>query len=238
MPFDALAFSGCGTLNFYQTGVSSALQRRGLSPELLFAGSSAGSGLSALLAGGVDAREILSVASELLHPHRGKNLLFSPLVLQDFADRFLETFVDDALHEAIGKRVHISITRIKPWGNLLVNQFTSAEDLRQAIRASCHIPSVRYPSVMFRGQRCIDGGFSVNNPSVGQRCLRVSPFFFDLRMKIRPRRFTPPWWTVIAPSAGRAQRLFSQGAQDGERYLKSVEGAFMTSGEPEIETRL
>ena len=224
MSFDALAFSGCGALNFYQTGVSCALQRRGLSPDLLYAGSSAGSGLSVLLAGGVDAREVFNVASELLHPHRGKNILFYPSVLQDFADRFRETFVDDAVYEAIGTRVHISITRIKPWGNLLVNQFMNTEDLRQAIRASCHLPSVRHPSVMFRGEKCIDGAFSVNNPSVGQRCLRVSPFFFDLRMKIRPRRLTPPWWTIIAPSARRARQLFDQGAQDGEYYLKQGRG--------------
>ena len=220
MRCDALAFAGCGTLNFYQTGVAYALQRYGLSDDLLYAGSSAGSGLSALLAGGVDAREILEVASALLHPNRGKNILLHPLILQDFADRFLAELIDDELPQRIGARVHISITRLKPFGNLLINRFSSVEDLCQAIRASCHIPSFSLPSVSFRGQMCVDGGFSLNNPRVGERCLRVSPYFFDPRMAIRPRRLTPPWWTVIIPSAERARRLFDQGTLDGERYLR------------------
>lgn len=219
MHFDALAFAGCGTLNFYQTGVGYALQRHGLSDELHYAGASAGSGLSVLLASGVDAREIFRVASELLRPHQGENIALKPLLLKSFIDQFLEIFINQSTLEAIGDRVHISITKLTPWSNLLVNEFTSVDDLCQAIRASCHIPSLRFPSTTFRGARCIDGGFSRNNPHIGQRCVRVSPFFFDLRMKIRPRSLTPPWWTVIVPSPERALDLFERGAQDGARYL-------------------
>lgn len=222
--FDALAFAGCGTLNFYQTGVGYALQRAGIGADLLYAGASAGSGLSALLAGGVDAREVFKVASDLLHPHRGKNILLHPLILRGFADQLLGRFIDHQLFESIGDRVYISITRFKPWGNLLINQFSDPDDLCQAIRASCHLPSLGAPTVMFRGQRCIDGGLSLNNPKVGRHCVRVSPLFFDLRMKVRPRRYISPWWTVVIPSRSRAQQLFEQGIQDGERFLKRAQG--------------
>ena len=222
MSFDALGFAGCGTLNFYQTGVALALQKYGLGDHLLFTGASAGSGLSVLLAGGIEAGEIFQVADRILRPHQGKNILLHPRILREFADQFLNHFINESLLDKIGDRVYVSITRLRPYGNLLVNQFRNTEDLYEAIRASCHIPSIQAPSVSFRGQACVDGGFSLNNPRVGRQCLRVSPFFFDPRMTIRPRVFTPPWWTVIVPSAHRAQQIFTQGVQDGERYLKEI----------------
>ena len=82
MDVDALSFSGCGTLNFYQTGVGFALQQHGLTDQLHYAGSSAGSGLSVLLAAGVDAQQIFDVAQELLVPYQGKNILLHPMILR------------------------------------------------------------------------------------------------------------------------------------------------------------
>jgi len=220
MKFDALSFAGCGTLNFYQTGAASALQQAGLTHNVLYAGASAGSGLSVLLASDVDAQRIFEAAREILEPYRGKNILRHPLILKHFADAFLNTFITPDTLSRIGNRVHISITTLRPLRNRLIHQFTDTEDLCRAIRASCHIPSRRFPTVTFRGQRCIDGGFTRNNPKVGSACLRVSPFFFDPRMKINPNRLTPPWWAVVVPSHRRAQRLFEQGARDAEKYIR------------------
>jgi predicted acylesterase/phospholipase RssA len=220
MTFDALSFAGCGTLNFYQTGVAYVFQQAGLTDEILFAGASAGAGLSVLLASGVDMRLVHDTATELLAPHRGKNILSHPTMLKQFATSFLTQFVDAETLPKIGERVHISVTTLRPFGNHLINQFTDVEDLLQAIRASCHLPSFKYPSIQFRGRRCLDGGFTRNNPKVGQTCLRVSPFFFDPRMKINPRRLTPPWWGAIIPSTKRATKLFEQGIRDAERYIR------------------
>ena len=220
MMFDALSFAGCGTLNFYQTGAAYALQQAGLTQNMKYAGASAGSGLSVLLASDVDAQAIFSTARGILEPHRGKNILRHPQLLVDFADAFLMSFITPDTLSKIGERVHISITTLLPVRNRLVNQFHDTEDLCRAIRASCHIPSLRYPTATFRGKRCIDGGFTRNNPKVGEACLRVSPYFFDPRMKISPNRLTPPWWAVVVPSHRRAQRLFEQGARDAERFIR------------------
>ena len=219
MNVDALSFAGCGTLNFYQIGVAFTLQQNGFSDQVHYAGSSAGSGLCVLLAAGHDAESVFTVAKDILAPHQGKNILFHPGVLKEFADQFLDTFIDDSTLNRLGKRVHISITRLNPFGNLMINQFTDRADLCQAIRASCHLPSVKFPSVTFRGQKCIDGGVTRNCPTVGSHCVRVSPFFFDLRMTIKPRHFIPPWWSMIIPSNDRALSLFTQGIQDAEHYL-------------------
>ena len=220
MKFDALSFAGCGTLNFYQTGVAHVLQQEGLTEGVRYAGTSAGSGLSVMMASGIDAQQICRTAIEILAPHKGKNVLVHPKVLKEFADSFLDAFIDEHTLSKVGDRVHISITKLLPFRNQMVHQFTDIEDLCKAIRASCHIPSTHYPYVRFRGKRCIDGGFTRNNPKVGSSCLRVSPFFFDPRMKIAPRRLTPPWWIVIVPSPQRAQKLFEQGAKDAQRRLR------------------
>lgn len=220
MRFDALSFSGCGTLNFYQTGVAHALQQAGLTDNILYAGASAGSGLSVMIASGVDTKQILKTACELLEPHQGKNIFRHPVMLKDFAHSFLDSFINEETISKIGDRVHISITTVRPFKNQLINQFSDVEDLCRAIRASCHLPSLRFPSVPFRGQKCIDGGFTKNSPKVGENCLRISPFFFDPRMKITPRRLTPPWWGAIVPKTKRAIKLFEQGARDAERRMR------------------
>ena len=220
MKFDALSFAGCGTLNFYQTGVAHVLQQAGLTAGVKYAGASAGSGLSVMLASGIDAEQIHKTAVELLTPHQGKNILRHPDMLREFATNFLHTFIDSDTLPKIADRVHISITSVKPFRNQLINQFSDLDDLLGAIRASCHLPSVKYPSIGFRGQRCIDGGFTRNNPKVGEVCLRVSPFFFDPRMKINPRRLTPPWWGIVIPTPKRATKLFDQGVKDAERYIR------------------
>ena len=72
------------------------------------------------------------------------------------------TFITPDTLSKIGERVHI-ITTPFPYRNRMVHQFTDTEDLCRAIRASCHIPSLRYPTATFRGKRRIDGGFTRNN---------------------------------------------------------------------------
>ena len=221
MKFDALSFAGCGTLNFYQTGVAYVLQQAGMTENIKYAGASAGSGLSVMMASGIDAQQICKTAIDILKPYKGKNVLTHPMILKEFADSFLGTFIDQQTLASIEDRVYISITTLRPFRNQLVNQFFDLEDLCRAIRASCHIPSVRFPYTSFRNKKCIDGGFTRNNPKVGRSCLRVSPFFFDPRMKVRPKRITPPWWGIIVPSPKRAQTLFEQGIKDAERKIKS-----------------
>jgi len=221
--FDAITFSGCGTLNFFQTGVAAALQDRYDLSRQLFAGTSAGSGLATLVASGVDAGQIHRTAAAILAPYAGRNILTSPDVLVAFADQFLHEFIDDHILERIGERVHISITRLRPLGNLCINEFRSVPDLCRAIRASCHIPSLRRRSVYFRGQSCIDGGFSSNTPVVIPSTLTVSPFLVGPHVDIRPRRPVNPIRAVMVPSPAQAEALFQQGARDAHRLLDSLE---------------
>ena len=215
----SISFAGCGTLNFYQTGVAASLQEYGIDDTIRFAGASAGSGLSVLLAQGIDAKEIADVAINILRRHKHRNILSNPAILLEFADSFMEHFINDSTVDTIQNRVSLSITSLKPMENLLVNQFSDKEDLCRAIRASCHIPSPRIRSVSFRGRRCIDGGFSNNQPMLATDTLSVSPFFFDLKADIRPSKKIPPWWVVIVPSEQKAWDFFELGKRDALQYI-------------------
>ncbi len=210
-------------LNFYQTGVAKTFQDLGVSSITSFAGASAGAGLGVLLAQGSDAEEIASVAIEILKPYAHKNILTNPSIIHNFADEFLKHFITDSTLHKINGRVFISITALKPFKNLVINQFYDKKDLSKAIRSSCHIPSVRKRSVGFRGMRCVDGGFTNNGPIIDVETIRVSPFFFEKSADIYPQKRIAPWKALIVPSEDAARELFVLGQNDGLRFIHKIQ---------------
>ena len=222
LPFSAVSFSGCGALNFYQTGAAAELVERGWCSQLRFAGASAGAGLGVLLAQSSDPEEISEVAIEILSPYQGKNLLLRPAVLFDFADRFLDHFMRPNTVDNAQGRVSISITRVRKWSNWLVSEFHDQQDLELAVRASSHLPSLRYRSISFRGERCVDGGFTSNCPVITPNSLMVSPFGIDRRADVHPPIWTPFWHSVIVPSPVIARRLYARGKQDMHTKLERL----------------
>ncbi|MBM74198.1 MAG: hypothetical protein CMK59_02250 [Proteobacteria bacterium] len=216
---ESIAFSGCGTLNFYQVGVAAALQEAGWTKECHFAGASAGAGLSVLIAGETDANLIFETAREILASHSGTNIILKPKVLWEFADRYLEELFDPNLLNKISGRVSISITQVRPFKKLLVNDFQDLNDLHHAIRASCHIPSLKRPTHRFRGLPCMDGGLVCNTPIVSVNNFSITPFFFDRRMTVQPSRPVGPWWSIVVPSPKRMQKLFDLGKKNGTKAI-------------------
>ena len=175
-----------------------------------------------MLAQGNTAQEISSVAIDILKPFAGKNILVHPTILHHFADQFLQHFIRPSTVSSVNGRVFISITQLKPYTNIVVNHFHDQEDLCRAIRASCHIPSIRKRSVRFRGKRCIDGGFTNNSPIPHQQTLRISPFFFERAADITPSRSVAPWRAIQVPSENQAQELFQLGEKDALAYLEKI----------------
>lgn len=222
--YNAVSFAGCGTLNFYQVGVLAALQAHNLDSGLMFAGASAGAGLCVLAAAGIPAREITQVAAELLKPHARKNILKNYRVPIDFGREFLQCFKQKINIESQNNRIGISITQLRPYRNLLVTQFRSNDEILDAVRASCHLPSFRYPYVRFRGAPCIDGGVSWNNPTLGEHCLRISPLWMDRRAHISPSVRISPWWGVHVPPTNTIWRMFETGHQDGLSWIRKSDG--------------
>ena len=219
-PYRTISFAGCGTLNFYQVGALSALQDAQLDSALSFAGASAGAGLSVLAAAGVPAKEIAAQAAELLAPHVRRNIIKNYRIPIDFGRAFLEAFRGHLHVENTSARVAISITQLMPYRNILVQNFHSVDDIFDAVRASCHLPSWRYPYVRFRGRPCIDGGVSWNNPIIGSDSLRISPLWMDSRADISPSKKISPWWGVHVPSKALIWDMFELGRRDMRLWIE------------------
>ncbi|GFG36936.1 hypothetical protein Cfor_12474 [Coptotermes formosanus] len=89
----------------------------------------------------------------------------------------LEKVLPDDAHIRVNGKLHISLTRVYDGKNVIVSQFSSKEDLVQALLASSFIPlfsGILPPK--FRGIRYMDGGFSDNLPMLDENTITVSPF--------------------------------------------------------------
>lgn len=80
-------------------------------------------------------------------------------------------------HKRVNGRLHISLTRVYDGKNVIVSQFTSREDVLQALLCACFIPG--FSGILpprFRGVRYMDGAFSDNLPVLDENTVTVSPF--------------------------------------------------------------
>lgn len=218
--YDSISMTGCGMLNFYQVGVYKYLYEMGIPENIKFAGASAGACMGVLMAQGSNPDEIAEVAISILKPHRGKNLISHPKILLHFADRFLGHFVTEKTLPIVQGRVGISITLLRGFRNILIEHFDDQYDLDMAIRASCHLPSLRYPYAKFRNRRVIDGGFSDNCPTISPKCLRISPIVLDRKKTIRPSKTIAPWWGIVVPSSDKASQMVALGYRDMRQIAK------------------
>uniref|UniRef100_A0A669QMT2 Patatin like phospholipase domain containing 1 n=1 Tax=Phasianus colchicus TaxID=9054 RepID=A0A669QMT2_PHACC len=179
-PF-SLSFSGSGFLVLYQIGVVQSLLE--LAPELLKSackvyGSSAGSLIAAAVVCGImfyaNARE---VRKTLLGPLSPKCSL-----LANIRDVLQCRLPEDSYQMASG-RLHISLTRVVDGQNVMVSEFSSKEELIQALLCSCFLPIYcGFIPPSYRGVRYVDGGFTGLQPvsSLEEAVITVSPFTGEL----------------------------------------------------------
>ncbi|KAF7643976.1 hypothetical protein LDENG_00230170 [Lucifuga dentata] len=178
-----LSFAGCGFLGIYHVGVASCLLEK--APYLVkgatkLYGASAGALTASMLASQASiakcCEDVIKVAKEArkrnlgpLHP--SFNLL---KVLRSGLNRDLPS----EAHFLASGRLCVSLTRVSDGQNVLVSEFSSKEELIQALICSCFIPvycGLIPPS--FRGVRYVDGGMSDNLPqSELKNTITISPF--------------------------------------------------------------
>ncbi|XP_076023483.1 patatin-like phospholipase domain containing 3 [Genypterus blacodes] len=178
-----LSFAGCGFLGIYHIGVASCLLEK--APYLVkgatkLYGASAGALTAAILASQASlatcCEDVIKVAMEArkrnlgpLHP--AFNLV---KVLKSGLDRDLPS---DA-HVVSSGRLCVSLTRVSDGENVLVSDFSSKEELAQALVCSCFIPIYcGFIPPSFRGVRYVDGGITNNLPQSDQKnTISISPF--------------------------------------------------------------
>ncbi|XP_034382566.1 patatin-like phospholipase domain containing 3 [Cyclopterus lumpus] len=178
-----LSFAGCGFLGIYHIGVASCLLEK--APYLIkgatkLYGASAGALTASVLASQACITKCCEDVLEVAKEARKRNL--GPLhptfnlvkVIRTGLDRDLPS---DAHVQASG-RLCVSLTRVSDGENVLVSEFSSKEELIQALICSCFIPvycGLIPPS--FRGVRYVDGGISNNLPqSELKNTITISPF--------------------------------------------------------------
>ncbi|KAJ3612108.1 hypothetical protein NHX12_020385 [Muraenolepis orangiensis] len=179
----SLSFAGCGFLGIYHIGVASCLMER--APHLVkgatrIYGASAGALTAAVLASQASlikcCEDVVAVAKEA----RKRNL--GPLHPSFNLVKVLKTGLNRDLpadaHLLASGRLSVSLTRVADGENVLVSDFTSKEELIQALVCSCFIPI--YCGLIppfFRGVRYVDGGISDNLPQAElKNTISVSPF--------------------------------------------------------------
>ncbi|NWH81324.1 PLPL1 protein, partial [Piaya cayana] len=155
----SILFRGCSTLLAYEAGVLVAL--RELSPDILKSASriyGASSGSIVATCGLCDCD--IGKGCSFFH-HMKQSFRMGLLgggkamkILKDVLNKHLPTNA----HQLVAGKLHVIVTRVHDWRSVTVSDFTSKEDLIEAVMCSCFIPVCFgfFPPV-YRGVRYIDG---------------------------------------------------------------------------------
>ncbi|KAI3901743.1 hypothetical protein MKW92_013961 [Papaver armeniacum] len=172
------SFSAAGLLFPYHLGVAHFLIEKGYIKETTpLAGSSAGAIVCAVVASGSCMREALEATKILAEDcRRGGTAFRLGAVLRNI----LEIFLPDDVHIRSNGRVRVAVTRIlwRPRA-ILVDQFSSKEDLINAVFTSSFIPGylAPRPATLFRNKLCVDGGLTLfMPPTSAAKTVRICAF--------------------------------------------------------------
>jgi len=244
---DCVSFSGCGFLCIYHVGVSAAL--RLFVPEKvrnewkLYGSSSGALSAAVLLCEGTD----LGVAAKILLDNalQAKNILRSPRKSLNFRQSLragIELILPEDAHIRCSGRLHISLTRIRDWKNVVVSQFDTREELIEAILCSCYIFGLfGWVPPKFRGESYEDGAFTGNQPVSDHRTITVNPFdgesdicpsdkdsasLLNITVNGTSLRLTATnihrsFGILCPPSVIASKKLYTLGFEDTLRFLRT-----------------
>uniref|UniRef100_A0A8C6ZBF2 PNPLA domain-containing protein n=1 Tax=Nothoprocta perdicaria TaxID=30464 RepID=A0A8C6ZBF2_NOTPE len=137
----SILFRGCGFMLIYEVGVLKALTE--LSPEILRSapkiyGVSSGSFVAAVAVCGCDVGKG-SALSFVLYVQRGQipgNIGFAKVNVLHALRICLRKFLPTNAHQLASGRLHIVLTRVCGWKNVVISEFASKEDIIQVRAAS------------------------------------------------------------------------------------------------------
>lgn len=251
----SISFSGSGFLSFYQAGAVDAL--RDLAPRMLetthrFAGTSAGAVIAALVICGIEMDEYLRVLN--VGVAEVKKSFLGPLAPSCRMVQMMRQFLYQALPEdsykAATGRLHVSLTRLTDGESVVVSEYTSKEELIEALYCGCFVPV--YCGLIpptYRGVRYIDGGFTGMQPCAfwtdaitistfsGQQdiCPRDCPaIFHDFRMfncsfQFSLENITRMTHALFPPDLMVLHNYYYRGYEDAVLYLRRLNAAYLNS---------
>uniref|UniRef100_A0A8C3W0R9 Omega-hydroxyceramide transacylase n=1 Tax=Catagonus wagneri TaxID=51154 RepID=A0A8C3W0R9_9CETA len=251
----SISFSGSGFLSFYQAGVVDAF--RDLAPRMLetahrFVGTSAGAVIAALAVCGIEMDEYLRVLNVAVA--EVKKYFLGPLSPSCKMAQRMRKFLYEALPEnsykiATGK-LHVALTRVKDGESVVVSEYTSKEELIEALYCSCFIPVYcGFIPPTYRGVRYMDGGFTNMQPCSfwtdsitistfsGQQdiCPRDCPaIFHDIRMfncsfQFSLENITRMTHALFPPDLVILHNYYYRGYDDAVLYLSRLNAVYLNS---------
>ncbi|XP_007937643.1 omega-hydroxyceramide transacylase [Orycteropus afer afer] len=251
----SISFSGSGFLSFYQAGAVDAL--RDLAPRMLdtahrFAGTSAGAVIAALAICGIEMDEYLRALNVSVAEVR--KFFLGPLspsckMVQMMRQFLYRVLPEDSYKVATGK-LHVSLTRLTDGENVVVSEYTSKEELIEALYCSCFVPM--YCGLIpptYRGERYIDGGFTSMQPCSfwndsitistfsGQQdiCPRDCPAVFnDFRLfncsfQFSLENISRMNYALFPPDLPVLHNYYYRGYEDTVLYLRRLNAAYINS---------
>lgn len=225
-PKMTISFAAAGWLQTYHFGVSKAIQELGLcTDDVRFCGSSAGSLAAAALLSNVDFEKLLDYAVGCVTDCRSS--LGNAFRIRDYVLVGIERFAvaklrDDAsLKPRLNKQLEVYCS-ILPWcKQKVIREFDTAEDLEEALVASCClVPLAGLPLRLRKSREVVcDGGLTAFQPRKGQpNVITVSAMYFN-SADIRPSCFVPLWWGLYPPNETKYRELFDMGFNDAVRFF-------------------
>ncbi|NXW90704.1 PLPL1 protein, partial [Alopecoenas beccarii] len=173
----SILLRGCSFLAVYEVGVVAALQE--LAPDILKSaskiyGASSGAVVATLALCECDIGKDDALPF-VLCPKRLSVWKFWLLkMLKDLLNQYLPP---DA-HERVSGKLHVILTRVRDWSSVMVSQFSSRDDLIQAVMCSCFIPLYfGFLPPAFHGVRYVDGELSMwQSNFVSRTTITISAF--------------------------------------------------------------
>ena len=219
-PWESMSFACGGWLQFYLFGVAKAIQAKGLDRGVKYLGCSAGALAATGLALQGDFDRAVNFCKDECIPQA--YACFSGLFkLDQYVAHCLDFHcgLDNWVNLKPGD-LQIAVTQLPFFKAERVSTFTSKEDLRAAILASC----AAYPFAAVihrRGIYCIDGGLTDFQPVLDEKTITVSPFYFS-DCDIKPSRYVPFWWAAFPPkSVDTVDWLYNLGWEDAMEFIES-----------------
>jgi len=219
-PPKSFSFSAAGWLKMYYWGVAKCLQVHGLaaSENVKFSGSSAGSLAAAGLVVGSDFDKIKKVSLEKVDEVHGK--FFPAFKLREYIRDVLRDMLKDGDEKRLNGRLEVCVTTIAPlMGARKYKNFSSVQDLTEALLASCCIPPFAGLPFVYRGELVFDGGLAQFQPIFDSQTVTVSAMYFS-DADIKPSRYIPTWWVVYPPRREDFEWVFDLGYIDTISWLE------------------
>eukprot|EP00010_Vexillifera_abyssalis_P009427 CAMPEP_0201546480 /NCGR_PEP_ID=MMETSP0173_2-20130828/2727_1 /ASSEMBLY_ACC=CAM_ASM_000268 /TAXON_ID=218659 /ORGANISM="Vexillifera sp., Strain DIVA3 564/2" /LENGTH=506 /DNA_ID=CAMNT_0047955133 /DNA_START=3 /DNA_END=1523 /DNA_ORIENTATION=- len=218
-----ITFGAAGWLKIYLYGVGKVFQERLCLDKVSFSGASAGALVGTGLLVGADFDRIAEYTYTCVDQCRSN--IGGAFQLRSYIDKCLENEIPKAerhsqeelelLHK-VNDRLHVSVTELPYFRNVLISAFESRKELLTTLHATCNIPMLGGLPIRGKSAWMIDGGATNYLPTTEATILTVSVFG---HADISPSKHIPARWAFYPPRESEMRELFQLGYDDAQRWV-------------------